>query len=166
MYFAYTDIDIKVLLKQLITVQVFSAVQAHDPSCIAPEHLHMALLAWLQLHDLTAATSALQRHDALALNWTAPQQQAVFQDALRCFKTSQKHAALPLLHSVCMAGVRASLPLAPMQAHESVMATLSMGQAQNAFQVSIERFQTELHSDRYQSGHTSALTLQLEVLSN
>jgi hypothetical protein len=131
------------MLRHPITLQVFSAVQAHDPSCIAPEHLHMALLAWLQLKDLTAATSALQKHDALALNWTAPQQQAVFQDALRCFKTSQKDAALPLLHSVCMAGVKASLPLAPMQVHESVMAMLSIGKTHDAFQVSIESFETE-----------------------
>ncbi|KAL0019551.1 hypothetical protein WJX77_012189 [Trebouxia sp. C0004] len=116
-------------------VKVFSAVQAHDPTCIAPEHLHMALLAWLELSDPTAATSALQRHDALAVNWTAPQQQAVFQDALRFFKTSQKDAALPLLQSVCMAGWKAKLPLAPMQAHELVLAMLSLGQTQNAFQI-------------------------------
>ena len=120
-------------------MQVFSTVQAQDPTCIAPEHLHMALLAWLELNDPTAATSALQRHRALAVSWTAPQQQAVFQDALRCCKTAKKDAALPLLQSVCMAGVKGSLPLAPMQAHELVLAMLSLGQTQNAFQVSIDR---------------------------
>ncbi len=135
------DDNIKLLPRQPVTMQVFSAVQAHDPSCIAPEHLHMALLAWLELNDPTAATSALQRHDALAVNWTAPQQQAVFQDALRFFKASQKDAALPLLQSLCMAGLKAKLPLAPVQAHELVLALLSLGQTQNALQVSIDRLQ-------------------------
>ncbi len=107
-------------------MQVFSAVQAHDPSCITPEHLHMALLAWLQLKHLTAATSALQSHDALAVK--------------------QKDAAVPLLQSVCIAGVKGGLPLVPMQVHELVMAVLSMGQTQNAFQVSVGRIGTELHS--------------------
>lgn len=120
-------------------MQVFSAVQAHDPSCIAPEHLQMAMLAWLQLNDLTAATSALQRHDALAVKWTATHQQAVFHDALRLFKASRKDAALPLLQSVCMAGLTAKLPLGPMQTHELAMAMLSLGQTQNAFQVSTDR---------------------------
>ena len=120
-------------------MQVFSAVQAQDPSSVAPEHLHMALLPWLQLNDLTAATSALQRHDARAVKWAAAQQQVVFHDALRFLKASRKDAALPLLQSVCMAGLKAKLPLAPMQAHELVMAMLSLGQTQNAFQVSTDR---------------------------
>ena len=126
------------LLRQLNTMQVFSAVQAQDPSCIAPEHLQMALLAWLQLSDLAAAASALQRHHALAVNWTAPEQQAVFQDALMTFKIAGKDAALLLLQSVCMAGVKGSLPLAPMQVHESVLAMLSLGQTQSAFQVRLD----------------------------
>ncbi|DBB02107.1 TPA: hypothetical protein ACH3X3_011149 [Trebouxia sp. C0006] len=120
-------------------VKVFSAVQAHNPSCITPEHLHVGLLAWLQLNDPTAATAALQRHYALAFNWTAPQQQTVFQDALAFCKACRNEAALPLLQSISMAGLKAKLPLAPMQAHELVMAMLSLGQTENACQVSIER---------------------------
>ena len=131
------------MLRHPITLQVFSAVQAQDPSCIAPEHLHMAMLAWLQQKDIIAATTALSRHHALAVNWTAPQQQAVFQKALNCFKAAQNDAALPLLQSMCMAGLQARLPHAPMQAHELVMAMLSSGQTQNAFQVSVDRVGTE-----------------------
>ena len=143
------------MLRHPIARQVFSAVQAQDPSCIAPEHLHMALLAWLQQKDLIAATTALSRHHALAVNWTAPQQQAVFQNALKCFKAAQNDAALPLLQSMCMAGSKAKSPLAPMQAHELVVAMLSLGQTQNAFQVSIDRVETELHIDSDQSRCTS-----------
>jgi len=133
------DDKVKLLLRHPIMVQVFSAVQAHNPSCITPEHLHVGLLAWLQLNDPTAATAALQRHYALAFNWTAPQQQTVFQDALAFCKASRNEAALPLLQSISMAGLKAKLPLAPMQAHELVMAMLSLGQTENACQVSIER---------------------------
>ncbi|KAL0047669.1 hypothetical protein WJX82_008911 [Trebouxia sp. C0006] len=70
-------------------VKVFSAVQAHNPSCITPEHLHAC----------------------------------------------RNEAALPLLQSISMAGLKAKLPLAPMQAHELVMAMLSLGQTENACQV-------------------------------
>ena len=150
------------MLRHPIALQVFSALQAQDPSCIAPEHLHMALLAWLQLKDLIAATTALSRHHALAVKWTAPQQQAVFQTTLNCFKDAQNDAALPLLQSMCMAGLKARLPLAPMQAHELVMAMLSSGQTQSAFQVSIDRVGTELHIDSDQSGCTSVTSLQFE----
>jgi len=37
--------------------------------------------------------------------------------------------------------LKAKLPLAPVQAHELVLALLSLGQTQNALQVSIDRLQ-------------------------
>ena len=123
--------------KSCIHLQLFGLLEAQPTERIQPDYLHIALLAWLQLEDITAAHAAMQRHRALTNAWTAQQQRFTFESALHTAgKLACSDAALHLAQQIWMIAVSNNLPDKELQLQSLVSVLLSKSQLPEAHRVS------------------------------
>ena len=116
---------------------MFSLMEAQSPAHILPEHLHMALMAWLHLNNAEAAQRAAASQSALTAKWSAAQQQAAMSATLQLLQSRPSDlVAAQCAQQVWMIAVSNNLPDRDSQLQACVTALLSDQRSSEAYQVS------------------------------